>query len=309
MDTETLRLFIEVVQQRSFAAVARDRDLDPSSVSRAIAALESELDVRLFQRTTRAMTLTEVGEHFFNRLEPLISDIARIREELASLRADPIGTLRLSASVAFGQIVLVPLLSQFQAVFPKLKLELILTDTNLDLVADRIDLAIRLAPSYRADVIGSKLFVTRYRAVASAAYLDREGAPDHPSELAGRSCLLFALPDFRSRWIFRDQTTPFEVPVQGNIVASSALALRQAALDGLGPALLADWLIEEDLARGELIDLFPTFDVTATSFDTAAWLLYPSRTFMPLKVRGTIDFLRAQLSARKWRSADAAPDR
>lgn len=299
MDTETLSLFIEVVQQGSFAAAARDRDLDPSSVSRAIAALEGELNVRLFQRNTRVMTLTEAGEHFFNRLEPLVDDISRIREELVSLRADPVGTLRLSASVAFGQIVIVPLLSRFQALFPKLKLELILTDTNLDLVADRIDLAIRLAPSYRADVIGSKLFATRYRVVASPAYLDREGAPDHPSQLSSRACLLFALPDFRSRWIFRDGDATFEVPVQGNIVASSALALRQAALDGVGPALLADWLIEGELTRGELIDLFPTSEVTATSFDTAAWLLYPSRTFMPLKVRATIDFLRDQLGSRR----------
>ncbi|HEY3255176.1 MAG TPA: LysR family transcriptional regulator [Polyangiaceae bacterium] len=304
MDLAQLRVFLDVIQRGGFAAVARDANLDPSSISRTVAALESELGARLFQRTTRKLVLTEAGEAFLARVGPLVEGLERAREEIASLGSEPSGTLRLTASVAFGQLCLVPTLSAFRRAFPRLKLELLLTDTNLDLIAERIDLAIRLAPSYRGDVIGSKLFATRYRVAASPEYLAREGAPTLPAELAQRSCLLFPLPEFRDRWLFRRGTATEEVPVQGQLVLSTALALRSAALDGLGPALLADWHLDDDFAHGRLVDLFPEHEVTATTFDTAAWLLYPSRSYLPHKVRATIEFLRTHLG--EPRSARAA---
>jgi len=299
MDTALLRVFLDVVKRGGFAAVARDSNVDPSSISRAIATLESELGARLFQRTTRKLTLTEAGESFLARVGPLVDELERAREEVAMIGAEPSGTLRLTASVAFGQLCLVPLLPAFCSAFPRLNLELLMTDSNLDLIADRIDLAIRLAPSYRGDVIGSKLFATRYRVVASPAYLAREGAPKTPHDLRARNCLRFPLPDFRERWLFRRGAVLEEVPVHGSLVLSTALALRSAAIDGLGPVLLADWHVREDFAKGRLVDLFPDHEVTATSFDTAAWLLYPSRKYLPHKVRATIDFLRLHLGQER----------
>jgi DNA-binding transcriptional LysR family regulator len=299
MDLETLRLFVDVAQQGSFSAVARAREVDPSSVSRAVSALEAELSTRLFQRSTRSMTLTEAGQRYLSRTAPLVEELDRAHEELASTRADPIGTLRLTASVAFTQVCLTPLLPAFRAAFPRLKLELLVTDRALDLVAENVDLAIRLGPSYRADVIGVKLFSTRYRVVASPAYLAREGAITTPRALGERRCLLLALPDFRSRWLFRRRNKIVEVPVSGDLVISSVLALRSAALAGLGPCLLADWIVDGDLAEGTLVEVLPSFEVTATTFETAAWLLYPSRDYLPRKVRGAIDFLKLQLPARR----------
>jgi DNA-binding transcriptional LysR family regulator len=295
MNLSDLSLFVEVARQGSFAAVARDRGTDPSSVSRVIAGLEASLGARLFQRTSRRMELTEAGELYLSRLPALIDELSRLRDEAATLRADPVGTVRLTASVAFGQTCLVPLLPAFAATFPRLKLELLLTDNTLDLVADRIDLAIRLGPSVRADLIGVKLRPTRYRVVASPGYLAAHGALKQPSDLTARACLLFSLSDFRSRWLFRDPMGEEQVPVGGQFVISNPLALQRGVLDGLGPALLADWLIAEDLAQGRLVDLFPDHDVTATTFDTAAWLLYPSRAYLPRKTRSTIDFLRGAL--------------
>jgi DNA-binding transcriptional LysR family regulator len=298
METTQLRVFLDVIKRGGFAAVARDSNVDPSSISRAVASLESELGARLFQRTTRRLTLTEAGESFLARIGPLVDELERACEEVSSSGSQPSGTLRLTASVAFGQICLVPLLSAFRRAFPRLRLELLLTDTNLDLVADRIDLAIRLGPSYRGDVIGAKLFATRYRVVASPAYLAREGVPRTPRDLGSRSCLLFPLPVFRDRWLFRRGTTLEEVPIRGDLVLSTALALRSAALDGLGPVLLADWHLHDDFAHGRLVDLFPQHEVTATTFDTAAWLLYPSRRYLPHKVRATIEFLRKHLGKK-----------
>ncbi len=296
MDIDSLQLFVEVARQGSFSAVARLRGVEVSSVSRAFAALEAELGALLMQRTTRSLVLTEAGEAFLGRIIPLLDAFEAARDGINPHSGSPSGTLRLTASVAFGQRVLVPLVPAFRAAFPKLNLELILQDSNVDLIADRIDLAIRLGSGYGAGVIGSKLMPTRFRVVASPGYIATTGMPKEPADLAVRSCLLFALPDFRTRWLFRYQGKIGKIPVHGALVASNALALRDFALSGLGPALLADWLIGEDLAGGALVDLFPRHDVTATTFDTAAWLLYPSRKYLPAKVRATIDFLRAALA-------------
>ena len=295
MDTETLQLFVEITRHGSFSAVARRRGVDVSSVSRALAALEADLGTLLMQRTTRSMVLTEAGEAFLSRVSNILDELEAARE-LVSARSDgPSGTLRLTASVAFGQMVLIPLVPALRAEFPRLGLDLVLSDANVDLVADKIDLAIRLGSDYGAGVIGSKLMATRFRVVASPAYIAKAGMPGQPAELANRSCLLFALPEYRARWLFRHKGKTQTVPVHGELIASNALALRDLALAGLGPSLLADWLIGRDLANGALIDLFPDHDVTATTFDTAAWILYPSRKYLPRKVRVGIDFLRGAL--------------
>lgn len=295
MDIDTLRLLTEVARAGSFAAVARARGVEPSSISRAILALEAELGARLLQRTTRAMRLTEAGERYVAEVAPLIRRLDAAREALGADDAEPSGALRVTASVAFGETLLAPLLPAFQAEFPRVTLELVLSDANLDLVSDRIDLALRLAPSYRADVIGVKLFPTRYRVVAAPAYIAATSACPAPASLTEHACVLSAVPEFRTRWLFRRGDAIDEVLVKGALVSSNAVVLRAAAVAGLGPALLADWLIRGQLASGELIDLFPEHDVTGTTFETAAWLLYVSRDHLPRKVRRAIDFFRDRL--------------
>jgi DNA-binding transcriptional LysR family regulator len=300
MEIDQLRLFVEVARRGNFAAVARDRAIDPSSVSRVIAALETELGVRLFQRTTRRVALTEAGDLYLNRVEPLLNDMEHARDEIRAASAGPVGTLRLTASVAFGRQCVVPLLPRFRAQFPRLKLELLLSDTNLDLVGERVDLAVRLGPSFDSSLVGVKLCDTRYRVCASADYLTTCKPLRRPQDLAAHRCLLLTLPEFRTRWLFRNQTgnvTP--VAVDGDLIVSNPLAVRDCALAGMGPCLLADWLIDEDVAAGRLVDLFSKYRVTATDFQTSAWLLYPSRTYLPNKVRATIDFLKRQWDERR----------
>jgi DNA-binding transcriptional LysR family regulator len=170
-----------------------------------------------------------------------------------------------------------------------------ITDSIVDLVSDRIDLAIRLGPGHRADVAGERLFPTRYRVLASPDYINRRGSRACPSELTTHFCPTYTLPDYRSRWSFRDQTGDDHISISARMIISGALALRQPALDGIGPALLVDWLTDPDVETGRLADLFPSHCVTATTFETAAWLLYVTRDFMPRKVRATADFLRDRL--------------
>lgn len=296
MDVENLRIFVEVVRRGSFAAAARDRNVDPSAVSRAVTSLESELGTRLLQRSTRRMGLTEAGSLFFDRIEALIDELDHARDEVLEAGARAVGTLRLTASVSFGHLCLLPLLAKFRALYPALKLELLFTDTALDLVSERVDLAIRLGASLDTSLIGVKLFNTRYRVCASPAYLAREKPLRVPQDLGDHKCMSFTLPEFRTRWLFRDSTgTESEVGIDGDVIISSALALRECALADMGPTLLANWLIDDDIAQGRLVDPFPNYQVTATNFETAVWLLYPSRTYLPNKVRVMIDFLKKNL--------------
>jgi DNA-binding transcriptional LysR family regulator len=297
MNLDTLDLFVEVARKRSFAAVAKKRNVDPSSVSRAIADLEAELGLRLFQRTTRTMTLTEAGDVYLSRIEPLTEEIARAREAALQVTGQPRGLLRITASVTFGQMCIMPLLGDFRALYPHLKVECLFTDANLDLVADRIDLAVRLAPIVRGDLIVSKLMDTRYRVVASPAYLASRPPVGRSSDLSAHKVLFFNLKAFRNRWLFRDAAGHVEsVPIDGDITLAPAGSLLAAAIDGLGPALLPDWLIENAIGRGELVDVLPEHRAAATTFDTAAWLVYPSRAFVPRKVRAMVDFLRVRLA-------------
>ena len=296
MNIESLKLALQVARLRSFAAVARSKHVDPSSISRSIAQVEADLGLRLFQRTTRRLTLTEAGALYLARAEAVIDELDEARDAAMAIQSGPRGTLRLTASVAFGETCLSPLVPAFRAKYPELRLELIFTDQNVDLVSEQIDLAVRLAPAIEGDLVCTKLFETRYRVCASPDYFARMPALRTPEALQDLDALLFALPGYRSRWLFRDREGKVsEVPVDGSVVTSNAVTLRQNMLNGLGPALLASWLIDGDIREGRCIDLFPEYDVTATSFDTAAWLVYPSRKFLPNKVRCMIDFLRSRL--------------
>ncbi|WP_299205449.1 LysR family transcriptional regulator [uncultured Tateyamaria sp.] len=295
MDITALRTVQLVAHHQSFAAVARVLDVDPSSVSRTVAGIEGQLGLRLFQRSTRQLTLTEAGSVYLARIGPLLDDMDLARDAAAEVSTQPSGRVRLTASVAFGQEVIVPHLADLRAALPEIELELILNDQTIDLVAGQIDIAIRLAPAPKGDLISTRLRSTRYRVVASPDYLDQHGRPRKPEALTDDACLRMTLPDYRTEWRFRKNQTETIVGVTGPILISNALALRTAARNGLGPALLANWMTETDLAQGTLVDLFPDHDVTATTFDTGAWLLYPSRTYLPTKVRAVIDFLRARL--------------
>lgn len=298
MDVNALRLFVDVARRLSFAAVADQRGSSPSSVSRAIGQLERELGVRLLQRTTRSMTLTEAGAAYLARVADVIEELDAAGDAARMARSEPAGTLRLTASVAFGERIIVPLLPELRREYPKIRPELVFSDANLDLVAEGIDLAIRLGRRRGGDVVASRLFETRYRVVASPGYLQGAPAIRTPGDIAEHRCTVFALPEFRTGWRFRPRSGDgklVEVAVRAGSVVSSALSLRSVVLGGAGPALLADWLIGDDLAAGRLVDVLPGHDATATDFETAAWLMYPSRSFLPQKVRATADFLKQRL--------------
>ncbi|RVU39119.1 LysR family transcriptional regulator [Hwanghaeella grinnelliae] len=295
MNTKLLSIYAEAARAGGFAAAARVLNLDPSAVSRAVATLEEDLGARLFQRTTRRVALTDAGARFLAKVEPILAELEEAREDLRDAEAFPSGALTVSASVAFGQACVMPHIPDFLAQYPDIDLTLRFTDRNVDLVAERIDLALRLGPQVTGDVITTKLMDTHYRICATPDYLKTAPPLAAPEDLSAQPCLCFDLPGFDRTWLFRKDGVQ-EVPVRPRMKVSSALALRDAALAGLGPALLADWLVDKDIKSGRLVDLFPDHAVTATTFDTAAWLIYPSRSFLPRKTRVMIDFLKDRIA-------------
>ncbi|MBE9166857.1 LysR family transcriptional regulator [Pleurocapsales cyanobacterium LEGE 06147] len=297
MDVSVLKLFVEVMRQGSFAAVARARNLDPSSVSRAIAGLEKELGIRLLQRTTRQLSPTEAGMAYFQRIEPLVEEMQQAIELATDISGQPKGILRVTASVSFGLKCIVPLLPKFDSLYPELTVDLLLTDAVVDLFAERIDVAVRLGLLADSTLIAQQLRRTHYSVCASPDYLKRAGQPEKPIDVEQHNCLLFPLAGFCSRWIFKDRNGELsEISVSGHTVISNAIALQQCAIAGMGLALLPNWLIDEDLRDAKLVEVFPDYEVTATDFSTAAWLVYPSSTYVPLKVRVFIEFLKKSIS-------------
>lgn len=293
MDIALLRTFVAVARSGSFAARARESDVDPSSVSRAVATLEEQIGVRLFDRTTRRLALTEAGRLYLDRITPLLTELDGAADAARDVVSEPSGLLRVTASVAFGERWLMPRVASFRARHPRIALDLALTDAVVDLAAEGIDVGLRLGPSVSGSLVVTKLFDTRYRVVASPAYLRRRGRPDAPSDLAKHDGILFALPGYRSRWRFRGPGIGgVETLPRASLFIASALAIRRAALDGLGVALLADWTIRDDLRSGRLVDLFPKLEASAADFETAAWIVYPSRDYVPARLRAFIDYLK-----------------
>jgi DNA-binding transcriptional LysR family regulator len=299
METQHLRTFIEVVRQGSFAGAARRLDLASSQVTRAIAALEADLGTRLMHRTTRKLTLTESGAAYFRRVSSLMDELDAAADDARASTGAIRGLVRLTASLALGQRLVVPLLEKLHRQHPGLQLELRLSDLVVDLVGQQVDVALRQSPSIDESLIGLRLGPMRFRVCASPGYLMDHGRPEIPAELSHRDCLRIALPGFNSAWSFRrrgDTNAEVEVvPIGGWLLASSSMSLLASAVDGLGPVLLADWLVEADVQAGRLVVLFPEYEVTSTHFDNAVWLLYASREHLPRRVRMVVDFLRTEL--------------
>jgi DNA-binding transcriptional LysR family regulator len=297
MNTADLDTLMVVIRLGSFAAAAREMHVDPSSVSRTVAGLEQQLGTRLFQRNTRKLALTEAGETFVERIGPLLDEFQQVRHATADAAAHPHGMLRITASNAFGMRRVLPLLPAFCKEHPKLKLDVVLTDTILDLVAERIDVAIRIGVLRDSALIAVPLMRMRYRVVASPAWIESCPAPPRsPEDLTHGECLAYSMRSFRESWLFQPEGGPaLPVAVNPRLFSANGLALRELVLNGLGFSLLPDWLVSDDLAAGRLVDLFPRHEVKIADAPTGVWMLYPSRSYVPAKVRAFIDFMRAAM--------------
>lgn len=251
---ENLSMFVDVAQARSFSVVARRQGMVASSVARQIDALEQDLKVALFTRSTRALVMTDAGQLLFDRAVKLLSDMTEVRGEVVSLEQKVQGLLRVSCVPAFGRRHVVPHLGSLFEKHPDLRVELELTERVVDAVLERFDLVIRVGPQPDSSMISQRIGNQRYIVGASPAYLERHGHPTHFDELA------------RHRLIDRQHNTAARgwrelvghnglLPAQFAFECDDCDARRLSAAQGLGIALMPNWAIGEDLAAGRLVEL------------------------------------------------------
>ncbi len=295
MNTEYIKTFIAVYRAKSFVAVAKDRNVAPSSISRSISALENVLQIRLFHRTTRSLMPTEEGHVYFQKIASVMEAFDHAHESIRSSTTGPSGHLRVTASVSFGQLVIAPRIKTFREQYPDIELELMLSDSRVDIVSERIDIAIRHGRLPDSSLTSRKLATVRYRLVASPAYLRANPKITHPKDLAEHDLVAFSYDDFRYEWSFKKKGVVHVQPIVPAVTLSNAAAIRQCVVDGVGIALLADWTLGDDIASTRLVEILPKWQVAGAVQHPTIWIVYPSKKFVPEKTKAFADFMLSDL--------------
>ena len=286
-----LRAFVAVVEDGGFAKAARRAGVATSSLTRQVDALEDGLGVQLFNRSTRAVTLTEAGESYYHQVVRILGDLDEANRSVAESEGAPRGLLRISLPVAFARLHVAPAIPRFMALCPDIEIDVTLTDSVVNLVEDRVDLAIRIGRLESSSLVARKLAPHHRLLCASPAYLANQGAPESPADLARHNCLTFAYSQGRQSWRFAGAHGEKTVPVKGSLRANSSEVLREAALGGAGIVLLPSWLIGADVQSGRLQALLPEWEVSLGESDGAISAVYLPNRRGARKVSAFIDFL------------------
>jgi DNA-binding transcriptional LysR family regulator len=290
-----LNVFVSVVEAGSFARAAVTLGLTQSGVSRSIQRLEERLGVRLLERTSKIMRLTEEGRHFHGKAMPLLSGLEEAADVAARSSALVAGRLRVNVDPTFARLVLAPRIGSFLGAHPEVHLELIIRDQIGDLVAEGFDAAVRFGEPEPSTLIARRLLRTPVLTCASPGYLSQYGRPHAPHDLSrGHQCLLFRDPTTGAPfgWEFHQGKKRISVPVTGRLIVNDALTHLEACRAGFGVAQIFALGSTLDLASGQLVNLFP--DWSDELFPLYAY--YPSRHFVPNKVRAFLDFLTSSIN-------------
>jgi DNA-binding transcriptional LysR family regulator len=284
LDLTDAALFVRVCATRNLSAAGREFGLSPAASSARMAQLEKQLGARLLHRTTRQITVTQEGEAFLEQARILLDAAEQAMASVGGGNAQVRGLLRVASSVTFGRAHVMPAIGDFLRAYPEVQLDLRLADGHHDLAADGIDVAIRIGPLRDSSLVMRPLARSRTVLCASPAYLKECGTPQHPSELQRHQCLVLQAMD---PWHLRaPDGSELKLRVNGRLRSDSGLAVRDAAVDGLGIALLATWHLTEQLHSGELVRIMPGYQ----SDDSMISAVYLNRKFLPPKSRAFIDF-------------------
>lgn len=300
---KTMRLFLSVVQIGSLSGAGRQVGLSPATVSRHITALEDDLGARLLNRTSRSLSLTEAGRVYLDRAERLLLDISELRDAVSQHAVRPRGTLRILSRISLGTQHVAPLIPAFRAQYPDLKIDLWLTDNDLDLAEHGIDLAIRTGNLADSPLIGRRLASSPRTICASPQYWQQYGKPTTPQAIKEHNCLTyrFEFGTAAALWQFKDSEGLItDIPVTSNFQTNNGEALRIAALSGLGVALLPAWSVKEHLTTGTLERVLADYETTVSDLDTGIYAVYLSRRNLPIKTRLFIDHLATDFSKQDW---------
>lgn len=284
---QAMQTFTAVVEAGSFIKAAEALGLSKAGVSRHVGELESRLGVRLLHRTTRRLSLTEEGQLFYARSKALLEDLDEAEAELSSRSEAASGLLRVNAPVTFGVLHLAPLWGVFRNRFPKVSLDVTLTDRVVDLVDEGYDLAIRIASLPNSTLISKRLATTRMVLCASPTYLKAHGMPVHPADLTEHAVISYSYWSSRDEWHFEGPQGPVSVKTTPCMHTNSGDTCRAAALTHQGVILQPSFLVGDDLAAGTLVELMPSY----RSIEMGIHAVYPTRKHVLPKVRALVDFL------------------
>lgn len=300
--TGEMGVFVAVAETGNFSSAGRKVGLTPSAVSKLVGRMEERLGVPLVTRSTRMLQLTAEGTLYLERVRRILADIDEAERLIASgAGAVPRGRLRISASVAFGEYCLLPLVPAFLERYRQVELDVSLTDAVIDLVDDRTDIALRSGPLRDSALKARKLFETRRVIVAAPDYLERSGAPTTPRDLAGHNCLRFNFRRSLDEWPFRDPASgePYTLAVTGNAHGNNGVILRQLALAGVGLARLGHFHVAEDIAQGRLVPVLESFNAGDIEMMHA---VYIGHEHLALRIRAFVDFLVAHVGRNDARA-------
>lgn len=280
-------VFVRVVEAGSFSEAARLLLMTPSTVSKLIARLEARLGVRLIERSTRRLVLTGEGQFYYERSQALLEQLDETEQQIAQGGAEAEGLIRVTSSVTFGVTALEPILPDFLEAYPRIVVDLSLSDDVIDLYLDRTDIAIRVGKLQDSNLMARKIGETRRRIVASPAYLTKHGTPLTPEDLAHHNCLGFNFRRANPVWPMREGGRIVERMLSGSLLANNGETLRRMAVAGVGVARIADYHLRGPIARGELVELLPDSDIGETDEVHA---LFRGAQFLPARVRAFLDF-------------------
>ncbi|WP_426235735.1 LysR family transcriptional regulator [Pararhizobium sp. DWP1-1-3] len=283
-----MEVFVRVVDLGGFSAAARDFAMTPSAVSKLVTRLESRLNARLVNRSTRKLQLTPEGCRYYEHGVRVLANLDEA-ERAAAASDSPSGRIRVSTNVPFGRHMLLPVLPDFIAQFPDVSLDLSLTDHVVDLLEDRTDVAVRAGPLKSSALMARKLGTAKLHIAAAPSYIQRKGMPKHPDDLAGHNLLGPNYVRASSGWPFCVDGVDRVIKPVGSIQASDGEALRELALAGAGLARLADFQVRGDFARGMLVPVLESFTVSDSEEVHAIFLGQGGH--MPARVRVFLDFL------------------
>ena len=286
-DLCVLRTFVTVVEVGGFSRAASVLESTTAAVSRRVASLEKRLGARLLNRTTRTMSLTEAGERYYHDLVEILRALDEAEARATGEATEPGGTLRITAPVSFGTIRLSPVLADFMAQYPLLRVVLILDDSYRDLVSEGLDLAVRIGELKDSSLVARRLANVHRYLCASPDYLLQQGEPLHPQELTKHACLHYNNLVLREEWNLMGPNGPEVVSVSGPLSANNGDVLREAAIRGQGITVLPDFLVEKQLASGSLVRILKEYEPP----DYGLYAVWPTGGFMPTKTRLLVDFL------------------
>ena len=278
---QAMSVFVRVIESGSFSAAARDLKMGQPAVSKIVAALESHLGVRLLMRSTHQLMPTEAGQAYYEKARHVVADADEAdivaRGEALGLE----GRLRVCAPVTFARLHIAPKLGAFLDAHPKLALELYMDDRNVDLLAENIDVALRLGALADSGLTARKLAESKRHVVASRAYLDRRGTPLSPGELLAHEAIVYTRVSGGAQWQFRQGSTEVSVEVPCRLACTAAEGVREAVLAGLGFAVVSSWMMQAELASGAVVVILEDWQLPVMPL----WAVFPSGRLPSTKAR------------------------